>query len=44
MLFSDEDAAPPTTPAPDGGAPQPQPPALAPSGGDKPRPKLTVIK
>ena len=42
MLFSDEDAAPPTTPAPDGGAPQPQPPA--PSGGDKPRPKLTVIK
>jgi stringent starvation protein B len=42
MLFSDEDVAPPTTPGPDGGAPQPQPPA--PSGGDKPRPKLTVIK
>jgi stringent starvation protein B len=40
MLFSDEDAVPPTTPAPDGGAPQPP----APSGGDKPRPKLTVIK
>ena len=38
MLFSDEDAAPP--PTPDSGAPQPP----APSGGDKPRPKLTVIK
>ena len=42
MLFSDEDAAPPTTPVPDGGAPRPQP--SAPGGGDKPRPKLTVIK
>ncbi len=42
MLFSDEDATPPTTPAPDGGPQAPQPPA--PSGGDKPRPKLTVIK
>jgi stringent starvation protein B len=38
MLFSDEDAGPPTAPAPDGGAPSP------PSGGDKPRPKLKVIK
>jgi len=38
MLFSDEDAAPP--PTPDSGSPQPP----APSGGDKPRPKLTVIK
>jgi stringent starvation protein B len=43
MLFSDETAAPPTTPAPDGGPPPaPQPPA--PRGGDKPRPKLKVIK
>lgn len=40
MLFSDEDVAPPTTPAPDGGPPLPP----APSGGDKPRPKLKVIK
>jgi stringent starvation protein B len=40
MLFSDEDATPPATPAPDGGGPQPP----APSGGDKPRPKLKVIK
>jgi stringent starvation protein B len=42
MLFTDEDAAPPTTPGPEGGPPPaPQP---APSGGDKPRPKLKVIK
>jgi stringent starvation protein B len=41
MLFSDEDAAPPTNPSPDGGPPlAPQPP----SGGDKPRPKLKIIK
>ena len=40
MLFSDEDGAvPPSTPTPEGGAPQP-----APGGGDKPRPKLKVIK
>jgi stringent starvation protein B len=39
MLFSDEEATPPGTPAPDGGAPPPAPP-----GGDKPRPKLKVIK
>lgn len=39
MLFSDENEAPPTGPAPEGGAPQPPP-----SGGDKPRPKLKVIK
>jgi stringent starvation protein B len=39
MLFSDEDAPPPGTPAPDGGTPQPPP-----AGGDKPRPKLKVIK
>jgi len=43
MLFSDEEATPPVTPTPDGSPPRaPQPPA--PSGGDKPRPKLTVIK
>jgi stringent starvation protein B len=40
MLFSDEDATPPATPAPDGSGPQPP----APGGGDKPRPKLKVIK
>lgn len=39
MLFTDENDAPPTAPAPDGGAPQPPP-----SGGDKPRPRLKVIK
>jgi stringent starvation protein B len=39
MLFSDESGGPPTVPAPDGGAPQ-----TPPSGGDKPRPKLKVIK
>ncbi len=43
MLFSDEDATPPVTPAPDGGPPQ-APPPPAPSGGDKPRPKLKVVK
>ena len=43
MIFSDDDAAPPTTPAPDGGTPR-RSAASAPSGGDKPRPKLTVIK
>jgi stringent starvation protein B len=37
MLFSEEEAGPP--PTPEGGAPQP-----APTGGDKPRPKLKVIK
>ena len=39
MLFNDDDTTPPTAPGPDGGAPQPSP-----GGGDKPRPKLTVIK
>ena len=38
MLFGDENTAPPPTPAPDGGAPQPT------GGGDKSRPKLKVIK
>ena len=40
MLFSDEDAGPPTAPSPDDGPPAPQPPAR----GDKPRPRLKVIK
>ena len=43
MLFSDEDATPPVIPPPDGGPPQ-APPPPAPSGGDKPRPKLKVVK
>jgi hypothetical protein len=33
MLFSDEDAPP-----------SPEPGGDAPAGGDKPRPKLTVVK
>jgi stringent starvation protein B len=37
MLFSEEEAGPP--PTPEGGAPQP-----APTGGEKPRPKLKIIK
>lgn len=39
MLFSEEEAGPPTAPAPDSG-----PPPTPPAGGDKPRPKLKVIK
>jgi stringent starvation protein B len=41
MLFADEEVGPPATPAPDGAPPSPAPP---PAGGDKPRPKLKVVK